>query len=621
MFGSFIKTMRAHKIISVIVGVVIVGGGYYWYSSANVAPSVTKYVVQDAATGTIVSSVSGTGQVQAGTTINVTPKVSETVTAIRVTVGQHVSAGQTLIQLDPTTEQRALTQAQLALEQAQLSAQEADQVATTTLLQQQDAVTTGEQSAINASATLARDYVSGFNGLGTTFVSLQTVMTGLQNFMKGHDVTANQNDPDAFVAIMPQYLQPGVTPYETALTAQYATALAAYQQDITDYHALTASSSPASLDALFTETYNTAQSISNAVKAGKDFFNYIFNNYPASANGTQALPAIATTYQTNFSTYTTTMDSVVSGMQSTISGITTDQNNIVNTENSLTQASETLSETLAGPTATTLLGQQISVQTAQNNLTTAQQNLAYTSVTAPISGVVSAITATVGATPGSNAVTIVGDGEVAQVTLNEIDAAKVALGDKATLTFDALSNLSLAGTVVEIDPVGTVSQGVVSYNVQVGFSQPSDTSSSMQVKPGMSVTANIVTQVDQNVIAVPNAAVVKSGSASYILEPATVLSAADLASSANGGMVITETKQVPITTGLSNTTQTEITSGVNVGDQIIVQTIKSSGTAAKSTASTGGNALQLLGGTGGGGRTFTGGGGGGATPVRAGTGG
>ena len=108
MFGSFIKTMRAHKIISVIVGVVIVGGGYYWYSSANVAPSVTKYVVQDAATGTIVSSVSGTGQVQAGTTINVTPKVSETVTSIRVTVGQHVSAGQTLIQLDPTNEQRAL---------------------------------------------------------------------------------------------------------------------------------------------------------------------------------------------------------------------------------------------------------------------------------------------------------------------------------------------------------------------------------------------------------------------------------------------------------------------------------------------------------------------------------
>ena len=597
MIGNFIKKMRAHKIISGIVVVAIIGGGYYWYASANVAPTVTKYVVEDAATGTIVSSVSGTGQVEAGTTINVTAKVSETVTSIPAKVGEHVSAGQVLVRLDPTSEQRALAQAQLALEQAQLSAQEANQVATTTLLQQQDAVTTDKQAVVNASTTLAQDYQSGFNSIGSTFVNLQTVMTGLQNFMKGRDVSANQDDPNAFVSLMPSYLQAGIAPYETALVSQYAIAIAAYQQNITDYHAVTASSSPATLDALFTETNNTAQAISATVKDGKDFFNYILNNFPTSANGTQALPAVTNTFQSNFSTYTTTMSSVASGIQSTVSGIATDKNSIINTQNSLTQASETLAETLAGPTQTTLLGQQISLQTAENNLTTAQENLAYTSVTAPISGVVSAITATVGATPGSNAVTIVGDGEVAQVTLNEIDAAKVALGDKATLSFDALSSLSLAGTVVEIDPVGTVSQGVVSYNVQVGFSQPADTSSTMQVKPGMSVTANIVTQVAQDAIAVPNAAIVKSGSTSYILEPATPLSAADLASSANGGIVIATTKQAPVTTGLSNSTMTEITSGVNVGDQIIVQTIKSSGTT-KSTASTGGNALQLLGGSG-----------------------
>ncbi len=608
--GGVVRYARVHKSISVIVIVVVVGGGYYWYSAASVAPTVTKYVVENATDGTIVSSVSGTGQVQAGTTINVAAKVSETVTSIPVTVGEHVAAGQTLVRLDPTNEQRALAQAQLALEQAQLTAQETDQVATTTLLQQQDAVTTGEQAVVNASTTLAQDYITGFNNLGGTFVNLQTVITGLQNFMKGRDVSANQDDPDAFLNLMPVYLQPGLTPYETALTAQYATALAAYQQNITDYHAVSASSSPATLDALFAETNNTAEAISATVKDGKDFFNYIFNNYPVSANGSQALPAVTNTFQTDFSTYTTTMDSVVSGLQGTISGIAADQNSIINTNNSLTQASETLAETLAGPTPTTLLGQQISLQTAQNNLTTAQENLAYTSVTAPISGIVSAITATIGATPGSNAVTIVGDGEVAQVTLNEIDAAKVSLGDKATLNFDAISGLSLAGTVVEIDPVGTVSQGVVSYNVQIGFSQPTDTSSTDQVKPGMSVTANIVTQVDQNVIAVPNAAIVTSGGSSYILEPATPLSATDLASSANGGIVIAATKQVPVRLGLTNDTMSEVSSGVNIGDQIIVQTIKST-TAAKTTASAGGtSALQLLGGAGGGTRVGGAGGGG-----------
>jgi len=50
-----------------------------------------------------------------------------------------------------------------------------------------------------------------------------------------------------------------------------------------------------------------------------------------------------------------------------------------------------------------------------------------------------------------------------------------------------------------------------------------------------------------------------------------------------------------VTIGLANDTMTEIVSDVNAGDQIIVQTIKST-TAAKSTASTGGtSALQLLG--------------------------
>jgi HlyD family secretion protein len=615
--GVIMQYARAHKIISIIVAVVVLGGGYYWYGAANTAPTVTKYVVEDATTGTIVSSVSATGQVQAGTTIDVTPKVSEDVTSIPVTVGEHVYAGQLLVQLDPTNERNALQQAQLALEQSQLSAEETDQVATTTLLQQQDAVTTGEQSVVNASTTLVQDYQGGFDSLGPLFVNLQTVMTGLQNFMNGTDISKTQSDPDALVGLLPNYLQAGAIPYETALKDQYAAAVTAYQQNLTDYHAASANSNTQTLDTLFTETYNTAQDINATVKAGKDLFGYVSENYPAQANGSQALPTAAATLQADFSTYTSTMSSAVSGAQSTISGIASDKNSIINSENSLTQASETLAETLAGPTATTLLSQQISAQTAQENLTTAQENLSYTSVTAPISGTISAIAATVGETAGSNAVTIVGDGEVAAVTLNEIDAAKVTVGDPATLTFDAIPNLSLAGTVVQVDPVGAVSQGVVSYAVQIGFSQPANTSSTNQVKPGMSVTANIVTQVAENVIAVPNSAVVTSGSTSYILEPSTPLSATDLAASANGGVVLAATKQVPVTIGLVNDTMTEIDSGVNVGDQIIVQTIKST-TVAKTTASTGGtSALQLLGGAGGGGaRTF--GGGGGAVRVGAG---
>jgi multidrug efflux pump subunit AcrA (membrane-fusion protein) len=604
--------VRTHKIISGLIVVVLLGGGYYWYSVANTAPTVTKYVVENATEGSVVASVSGTGQVQAGTTIGVTAKVSEEVTSIPVTVGDHVAAGQLLLRLDPTNEQRAVASAQLSLQSAQLAVEQLSQVTTSTLLSDQNAVRQDQAGLVTASTTLVQDYSTGFNGLGGVFVNLQTVMAGLQDFVTGNDINKTQNDPDAYVGLMPDYLQTGVTPYKNQIQGAYTAAAAAYQQNLTDYHAASLTSSQQSLDALFTETENTANTVGAAVKASKDFLTYVVNSYPASSS-TKPLPSITTTLQNNFNTYTDTISSAASTVQGTITGITGDRNSITNAQSSFVQAQENLSELTSGPTDTQSLSAQINLQSAQNSLTTAQQNLGYTSVRAPIGGVVSAISAIVGETPGSSAVTIVGDGEVAQVTLNEIDAAKVSTGDPATLTFDAISGLSLAGTVVEVDPVGTVSQGVVSYGVQIGFSQPADTSSSLLVKPGMSVTANIVTQADQNVIAVPNAAVVTSGGSSYILEPATPVSAAELASSASGGILIPTTKDVPVVTGLTNDTMTEIASGVKAGDQIIIQTIKSTAATKTATASTGGtSALQLLGGTGGG-AARTGGGGGGFT--------
>jgi multidrug efflux pump subunit AcrA (membrane-fusion protein) len=612
IFVKWKQYVRTHKIISGLIVVVLLGGGYYWYSVANTAPTVTKYVVENATEGSVVASVSGTGQVQAGTTIGVTAKVSEEVTSIPVTVGEHVTADQVLLRLDPTNEQRAVASAQLSLQSAQLAVEQLSQVTTSTLLSDQNAVRQDQAGLVTASTTLVQDYSTGFNGLGGVFVNLQTVMAGLQDFVTGNDINKTQNDPDAYVGLMPDYLQTGVTPYKNQIQGAYTAAAAAYQQNLTDYHAASLTSSQQSLDALFTETENTANTVGAAVKASKDFLTYVVNSYPASSS-TKPLPSITTTLQNNFNTYTDTISSAASTVQGTITGITGDRNSITNAQSSFVQAQENLSELTSGPTDTQSLSAQINLQSAQNSLTTAQQNLGYTSVRAPIGGVVSAISAIVGETPGSSAVTIVGDGEVAQVTLNEIDAAKVSTGDPATLTFDAISGLSLAGTVVEVDPVGTVSQGVVSYGVQIGFSQPADTSSSLLVKPGMSVTANIVTQADQNVIAVPNAAVVTSGGSSYILEPATPVSAAELASSASGGILIPTTKDVPVVTGLTNDTMTEIASGVKAGDQIIIQTIKSTAATKTATASTGGtSALQLLGGTGGG-AARTGGGGGGFT--------
>jgi multidrug efflux pump subunit AcrA (membrane-fusion protein) len=612
------SALLSHKIISAIVLIALIGGGYYWYRVAHTGVTVTKYEVQSVATGTIATSVSGTGQTQAGTTIGVTPKVSEEVTSIAVGVGDKVSAGQLLLRLDSTSEAQSEKSAELSLQSAQLALEQLSQVTTSTLLSNQDSVRQDETSLATASTTLVQDYQSGFDDLGSTFVNLQTIMTGLQNFVTGNDINKTQNDPDAYVGLMPNYLQTGVTPYKNTVQATYTAAAAAYQQNLVDYHAVSRNSSEASLDALFTETKNTANTISAAVKASNDFLTYVVNSYPASSS-TKPLPTITTTLQNNFNTYTDTISSAASSMQSTVTGIVSDRNSIVSAQSSLEQANENLTELTAGPTDTQLLSAQISVESAENSLQTAKDNLSDTSVRAPISGTISAISAIVGETAGSSAVTIVSNSEVAQVTLNEIDAAKVQVGDTATLTFDAIDGLSINGSVAEIDPVGTVSQGVVSYNVQIAFSQPANTTSSMLVKPGMSVTADIVTDSREGVVVVPNAAVLTQGSSTYVMEPSPSLSTSTLRESMNGGVELgTALKDVLVTTGLAGDTMTEITSGVNVGDQVIIKTITSSASSAstKTTTTSGTSALQLLSGStgGGGGTPPSGGGSGGGAP-------
>ena len=162
MLAKISHFIVGHKIVSTIVAIIIVGGGYAWYASSRNGTAVTKYVIQKATIGTVVASVQGSGQMQALTTIAVKPQVTETVTGISVKVGDAVTAGQLLVTLDTTNEARALTQAKLSLQSTQLSlAKLTEAPATTTVLQDQNAVTQDEQNVASASSTLGKDYQSG----------------------------------------------------------------------------------------------------------------------------------------------------------------------------------------------------------------------------------------------------------------------------------------------------------------------------------------------------------------------------------------------------------------------------------------------------------------------------
>ncbi len=202
-----------------------------------------------------------------------------------------------------------------------------------------------------------------------------------------------------------------------------------------------------------------------------------------------------------------------------------------------------------------------------------QSDAAKRKVTAPIAGTINEINIKNGddlsrtsSNSTTNAPIIIGDLETlkALVEVNEVDISKISIGQKVTLKFDALDSLTVSGKVEKIDALGTVTQGVVTYNVTIGFDTLDE-----RIKPQMSVTASIISNSKEDVLIIPTSSITTEDGNHYI----EVL---------NNGMA---PKKIQVQIGLSNDTQTEITSGLNVGDKVVTQKIESSSSGSSSGSS------------------------------------
>lgn len=157
---------------------------------------------------------------------------------------------------------------------------------------------------------------------------------------------------------------------------------------------------------------------------------------------------------------------------------------------------------------------------------------------------------------------ITGGTPVISVSIAEVDAPKVQDGQKATLTFDALPNQTFTGKIIGINTTGVVTSGVTTYPATIALDEPND-----KILPNMNVTANIITAIKDNVLLVPSSAVQTIGGQTTV----RVLQNGTLTS-------------IPVTTGDSTDTQTEIKSGLTDGESVVTAIVNPS-TNATSTGS------------------------------------
>ncbi|MBN2146839.1 MAG: efflux RND transporter periplasmic adaptor subunit [Anaerolineales bacterium] len=140
----------------------------------------------------------------------------------------------------------------------------------------------------------------------------------------------------------------------------------------------------------------------------------------------------------------------------------------------LESAQNNLAALANGPDADDLALAQADLDQAQASLAASEAALADLQVVAPFAGTVGKLYVRVGEWVNiGEAVLILGDLTtlvVETTDLNEIDAARLALGDAASVTFDALPDVVVSGEVVYIAPRASEGSGV-NYKVVVEFAE------------------------------------------------------------------------------------------------------------------------------------------------------
>jgi len=126
---------------------------------------------------------------------------------------------------------------------------------------------------------------------------------------------------------------------------------------------------------------------------------------------------------------------------------------------------------VAGATTEQVAAAQATIAQAQAGLETASVALGRCEVRAPFAGTAGAVSVRAGEliTPGEPLVTL-GDLATLRVEttdLDEVDVARVALGQRASVTFDAIPERVFAGQVVRISPMAEPGAGGVNYTVVV----------------------------------------------------------------------------------------------------------------------------------------------------------
>ncbi|MDQ3247587.1 MAG: efflux RND transporter periplasmic adaptor subunit, partial [Chloroflexota bacterium] len=447
------KFKRSWLLILIVVALVAAGGYYVANRSPlteqaqNVAGTTQMLAAGEDAPQTvqiqpaeaIIDEVQAAGAIELSGEHYVALEVDGAVDSVQVSVGDVVTAGQTLVTLNTVELERALRRAELTV-QTQMNSQ-----AQLTEPVSADEIAAAEATLAAAQAELAdvkvgpsaQEIAAARSSAASSWAAYNELQAGPSEAEQTQLIADLKRKEVALAEAQRSYDKVAWT-NEVGMTSQSADlqdATISYEEAKAAYAESTAAATTSSMQSTLSAAQDAQEKLDDLL----------------------AQPAVAT---------------------------------IASAESSVASAQSNLAQLKTGATRLEVQAAQLSLESALVDLEEAHANLAKATVVAPVAGTVLSVAAEIGqrANRGEIVVTLA-DTTQLQLTINvaDVDISQVSVGQAATVEIDAFADESFAGEVAYITPASDSTSGVVNYPVTIRLTDTALTG----VRPGMKAVATL----------------------------------------------------------------------------------------------------------------------------------
>lgn len=486
--------------------------------------------------GELIQEVSVTGKVKPAQSVDLQFENSGRIVALNYKTGDKVTVGAVIASLDNQDSQAQVLEKEASLEFAKadlerskknLSSLTDPAISTALRTDLENAKINLENVKTKADDDLAADYNGAFNAMNEGMTQANSSFIVLKNIRKTYFDTGSDESRKVYAAERSA---------EDAIFGFYVT-----PNDI-----------PGAEDRVAAANLSkTNDNVGKALKELESALILLKNSYTVLQAAVQAnLNIVSTTDRDKVNTEANNVSSELSAITTAIQTVSSQK---VSNDKAISDANQSLAKAQAAfPTPEDLIQKEAAVKQAQAALLSSQSQLRKTLITAPFTGIIGKVDAERGQTVSSSMVIasfISSADHQIEANITEVDIGKVKAGDSVRLTLDAYgSEAVFLAVVANIDPSETVVEGVTTYKTVIYLLNTDE-----RLRPNMTANVDIQTDKKENVIAIPQRAVViKNGNKSVRIDR-------------NG--VIDEVK---VQTGLSGKDGfVEIVSGLNEGDRIV----------------------------------------------------